>query len=254
MVRDPKRATGKRTTQERGGRTIRRWLDKGGPRISAVLLAAGTSSRFAGTKQLAMVDDKTTLVGRAVDMLKRSRVGRIVVVLGNQYEEVREGLGDLGERVRVVVNPGFKSGLSSSLKTGLMAVSEDSDALVIALADQPLVTSQLIDEIISRFLETGCAVVTASTGDLVTPPVLLDRSLFGDLSALEGDVGAKQIILKHTPFERVEVERDTLLDVDTRQDLEKARKKLGRLSRRNRTRTRRALARDERARSPPSSE
>jgi len=226
MTGKPKRATGKSPTRDEAGRVSRRWLDTGGPRISAVLLAAGASRRFGGTKQLAMVNE-TAMVGRAVQMLERSRADRIAVVLGNRSEEVRERLGDLGARVIVVVNTDFESGLSSSLRAGLGAVSEGSDAIVIALADQPLVTSQLIDEIISRFLETGSAVVAASTGDLVAPPVLLDRSLFGDLSALEGDVGAKQIILKHTPFERVEVEGDTLLDVDTRLDLEKAKKKLG---------------------------
>lgn len=253
MMKKPGGAKARSAAPESSGRTAFRWMKAGGPHISAVLLAAGSSSRFGGVKQLALIDGKTTLVGRAVAMLKRSKVESIVVVLGNRSEEVRERMGKLGTGVRVMANEEFRSGLSSSLKAGLMASPEDSDAIVVALADQPLVTSELIDEIVSRYLETGCPVVTASSGDLVSPPVLLDRSLYGDLLALEGDVGARQIILKHAPFERVEVERDALLDVDTQADIQRAREKLALLRGSPRTRSRRSPAVRARGRARPSS-
>lgn len=88
-------------------------------RISAVVLAAGMSSRFGGTKQLARIGPRGSLVERAVAILKGSRVDDIVVVVGNRSEEVSAKLGRLDGRLRVVVNPAFKTGLSSSLRVGV---------------------------------------------------------------------------------------------------------------------------------------
>ena len=253
MRRIPQRAEGRSAAGEKAGPSTRRGLNATRPHISAVLLAAGSSSRFGSIKQLAIIDSNATLVERAVAMLKRSKIDSIVVVLGNRSAEVRERLGNLGARVRVVVNPDFRRGLSTSLKAGIRASLEDSDAVVVALADQPLVTSQLIDKIISRYLVTRCAVVTASAGDLISPPALFDRSIYGDLLVLRGDVGAKPVIMKHKPFERVEVERDTLLDVDTKSDIEIAKEKLTLLEARPRSRNRKGPATGARARAHPSS-
>jgi molybdenum cofactor cytidylyltransferase len=213
-------------TDEAGGRRSRLRPGARSPRISAVLLAAGSSTRFGDTKQLALIDADATMIERAVETLKRSRVEKVVVVLGSRSKEIRERLRGVAEGVLFVENPEFRSGLSSSLKAGLRATSQESDAVVVALADQPLVTSRLVDAVISRYLDTRCAVVTASSGDVISPPALFDRSVFGELMALQGDVGARQVILDHAPFERVEVDRDELIDVDTKTDMEKARKRL----------------------------
>jgi molybdenum cofactor cytidylyltransferase len=223
-------------------------------RIAAVLLAAGAASRFGTAKQLALIDEETTLVERALETLKRSQVDSIVVVLGNKSDEAKERLGRLGERVRVALNPQFRSGLSSSLKVGVKEVADESDALVVALADQPLVNTKLIDDLIRRYRTTGNSIVTASSGDLVTPPALFDKSLYAHLLALKGDVGARAVILSHPGFERVEVERDVLLDVDTEQDIKKAREKVSLLSRSPGREIRRAQARGGHARARPSSD
>ncbi|MDA4123495.1 MAG: nucleotidyltransferase family protein [Thaumarchaeota archaeon] len=191
-------------------------------RISAVLLAAGTSSRFGGTKQLARIDPRGSLIERAVATLKSSRVDHIVVVVGNRSEEVSAKLGRQDRRLRVVVNPAFKTGLSSSLRVGVKA-AEKSDAIVIVLADQPLVDSQLIDDIIERHEKTGNPIVVSASGELVSPPALFHRSVYDELQGLEGDVGARPVILSHPGFERVEVDRGTLLDVDTKSDIQRAR-------------------------------
>jgi len=191
------------------------------PFVSGLLLAAGTSSRFGGVKQLAELDGKA-LVERASKMLERSSVDEVVVVLGHAAPEVRNRLGD--SRVRVVLNPEFKRGLSSSLKLGVRSLDGRSDAVVVCLADQPFVTSELVDRLIAKFSQTGADAIASVSGELVSPPVLLSRNLYGQVAELEGDKGAKAIVMGQEDFEKVEVEKETLLDIDTEAQLANARK------------------------------
>jgi len=192
----------------------------GGTLVSAILLAAGLSSRFGKAKQLAEFEG-TPLVGRAVAMLERSPVGEIVVVVGHRAAEVARELA--GTRARTVVNEDYETGLGSSLKAGVGALSGESRAVVVCLADQPFVTAELIGRIVSRHRQTGADVVASFSGGLVTPPVLFSSRLYGEMEELRGDRGAKFIIEKHPDFEKVDVELDVLLDVDTEEDLKRAR-------------------------------
>ena len=98
---------------------------------------------------------------------------------------------------------------------------------MVCLADQPFVTEELIGRIVSRYRQTGADVVASVSEGLVTPPVLFSSRLYGEMAQLSGDKGAKFIIERHRGFERVDVEPDILLDVDTEQDLERARSILG---------------------------
>jgi len=204
-------------------------------RVSVLLLAAGSSTRFGGNKMLASFDGGT-LVERALATLRRTRADDIVVVLGSYSGKIRTKL--IGSGFRVVVNSRFRAGLSTSLRAGLKALGRDTYAVVVVLADQPFVTAELVDELIDRYLEKGCEVVTSSSGGLVSPPVLFASTVFREIEALEGDVGAKSVVMRHSDAERVEVDPDRLLDVDTAEDIERARQLLSRRSRRPRARAR----------------
>jgi molybdenum cofactor cytidylyltransferase len=193
----------------------------GGGLVSAILLAAGLSSRFGGrAKQLAELEG-TTLVSRGVATLERSPVGEIVLVVGHRAAEV--GRAVEGTSAKVVVNENYETGLGSSLKVGVGALSGESSAVVVCLADQPFVTSELIGRIVSRRRSTGADVVASFSGGLVTPPVLFSSRLYGEMAELRGDRGARFIIERHPGFEKIEVEPDVLLDVDTEEDLGRAR-------------------------------
>ena len=220
--------------------------------VSAVLLAAGASNRFGGGKQLASLDDHTTLAGRALETLRHSTVDSIFLVLGHRSHDVLKSLGPLERRIVVVTNSRFSEGLSSSLKVGVRAAAPRSDAVVVALADQPFVTPELIDDIIDRHRKTGRAVASVTPDGLITPPMLLDKALFGEVMELQGDLGAKSVVLRHEPFERVDVEPDALMDVDTPTDLEVARERWNLSSGARALRARRDLGAGSRARAPPS--
>ncbi len=158
---------------------------------------------------------------RAARTLRRSGVDEVVVVLGFEAGKVLRRLGDKG--LRVVLNPGFDSGLSSSLRMGVQSLDRRSEAVVVCLADQPLVTPVLLDNIIRRFVHTRASAIAACSGTIVSPPMLLARSLYEQVGRLTGDKGAKALAMSQPTFQKVEVDPDTLLDVDTERSLAKAR-------------------------------
>lgn len=189
---------------------------------SAVLLAAGVSSRFLGTKQLALIRGKT-LVERALDAIPRE-VRETIVVLGYEASAIAEAIG-VREGVVVVVNPNYRAGMGGSIRTGVRAVGSDAEGAMVLLSDQPFVTRPLLRRMLREFEKRGArGIVAASSGGLVSPPAIFSRKYFRELAALRGDQGARSVIGKNTKdvtFVRVRSKR-TLADIDTRDDLEAA--------------------------------
>jgi len=186
-----------------------------GPRIAALLLAAGQSLRMGTNKLLAEIDGRP-MVARTAQRLLSSHARPIVAVLGNEADAVDAALGRLPvERVR---NPNFAEGLSTSLKGGLAALPPDIDGVVVCLGDMPLVTGRDLDRLIAAFnpLEGRSIIVPTRRGKRGNP-VLWARRFFPDMAELAGDVGAKHLIGEHADLV-CEVEMDSdgvLVDVDT---------------------------------------
>jgi molybdenum cofactor cytidylyltransferase len=198
-----------------------------GPRIAALLLAAGRSTRMGGPNKLLEPIDGTPMVARTATRLLSSRARPVVAVLGNQADEIDRALGKLPvERVR---NPSFAEGLSTSLKFGLAALPNDIDGAVVCLGDMPLITGRDIDRLIAAFnpLE-GRAIVVPTRRGKRGNPVLWARRFFAEMAELAGDVGAKHLIGEHAELV-CEVEMDTdgvLVDIDTPEALAEFRGKI----------------------------
>lgn len=190
---------------------------------SAIVLAAGTSSRFRGAKQLAALSGRP-LVRRSVEAIPRVGVRETLVVVGFMAREIEEALGP---GVRVVLNPRFRDGMSSSIRAGVQAVSRRAPGALIVLADQPFVTTRLLERLLVAFEARG-GIVAAAQGELVSPPAVFSKRYFPELMALTGDKGARSVIDRHpSELTRVEVRSPrALLDIDTRGDLEAARRLL----------------------------
>jgi len=190
---------------------------------SAVLLAAGASSRFLGTKQLAQIGGKT-LVERALDAVP-AEVRETVVVLGHEAAAVATALG-VRKGVAVVVNADYSAGMGGSIRAGIQAVASGADGAMILLADQPFVSRPLLRRMLREFEAGGArGIVAAARGDLVSPPAIFPRKYFGELAGLRGDQGARSVIERHArgvTLVRVRSRR-TLTDIDTRDDFETAR-------------------------------
>jgi molybdenum cofactor cytidylyltransferase len=197
-----------------------------GPRIAALLLAAGKSSRMGSNKMLEEVDGRP-MVARTAQRLLASRARPIIAVLGNQADDVNAALGKLPiERVR---NPDFADGLSTSLKRGLAALPAENDGVVVCLADMPLIAGRDLDRLIAAFnpLEGRAIIVPIRHGKRGNP-VLWARRFVPEMMALGGDQGARKLIEAHADLvAEVEMDNDAvLIDIDTPQALAELREKV----------------------------
>ncbi|HET8638535.1 MAG TPA: nucleotidyltransferase family protein, partial [Acidobacteriaceae bacterium] len=128
-------------------------------RVSAVVLAAGRSSRMGEAKQLLRVGEQTMLE-RTLENVRASRVDEVALVLGASADEIRWAIpASLLEGVRVVVNEDYASGMASSLRAGLAAVDPESNGALIVLADQPLVRPETMNEIVERYCGSDAEIV-----------------------------------------------------------------------------------------------
>jgi len=186
-----------------------------GPRIAALLLAAGQSRRMGSNKLLAEIDGRP-MVARTAQRLLSSRARPIIAVLGNQADEVDAALGRLP--VLRVRNPAFAEGLSTSLKRGVAALPPETDGVIVCLGDMPLVAGRDLDRLIAAFnpLEGRAIIVPTRRGKRGNPVLWASRFL-PEMAELAGDVGAKHLIGEHADLV-CEVEMDSdgiLVDADT---------------------------------------
>jgi molybdenum cofactor cytidylyltransferase len=188
--------------------------------ISGVVLAAGTGSRFGGTKQIVVVDGKP-LAQHAIDALSEAGVDEIVVVTGHDAVAVASAI-TLPGNARIVWNKAYRDGQSTSLAAALHSLDDGSEAAVILMADQPGVTADVIRSLISRFRATRKQVVRAMYQN-GPGPSLLSREIYAEAGHLHGDVGARILIASHHEWvEEVPVDGVTPRDIDLSADLEGA--------------------------------
>jgi molybdenum cofactor cytidylyltransferase len=200
---------------------------QGASGVAAVVLAAGNARRFGGAqKLLAEVPDGGTgdrsLVRRAVIELQRGGLDRLIVVIGRDGDRVRERL--IGLELEIVSNAAYEEGMSSSLRTGVRAALErwsDIEGILIALGDQPLTDDRILPRLLTAF-------GTGSVAPIVAPryrgvrgnPVLFSREVAGELLAVTGDRGAREVVERDSSrVLQVDLDCEAPLDVDTPEDL-----------------------------------
>ena len=186
------------------------------PKIAALVLAAGRSSRMGSRNKLLEPIDGKAMVRRVVEAIMASDVGRVVVVTGHQADQVRAALAGLD--VAFAHNPDFADGLSTSLRVGTRALPPDVDGLLVCLGDMPDTRKADIDRLISAFnpLEGRSICVPTHDGKRGNP-VLWAARFIPEMAELKGDVGARHLIGTHAE-EVCEVAVDqpgVLIDLDT---------------------------------------
>jgi molybdenum cofactor cytidylyltransferase len=188
--------------------------------ITAIVPAAGLSSRMGQNKLLMRFGNKS-LIEHAVDTLTASNVTEIVVVLGHEANEIRNQLE--GKQVRFVENRNYREGLSTSVRVGMAAVLKGADAIMIYLADQPLLESDEIKRVIQAFADAkreGKSIVVPFFGNRRGNPVILDASYREMAFDIAGDAGCRRIIKRHPEqVFAIRMETDHVVrDVDTPED------------------------------------
>ena len=186
--------------------------------ISGIVLAAGTGSRFGGTKQLTVVAGKP-MAQHAVDALADAGVDELLVITGHDADAVERGVA-LPPAGRFIRNAEHRKGQSTSLAAAFHDVDPDSQAAVILMADQPGVGSDVVRALVTRFLKTRKQIVRAAYRD-GPGPALLSREIYAEAGHLHGDVGARVLMASHPDWvEEVAIDADVPRDVDTPEDLD----------------------------------
>jgi molybdenum cofactor cytidylyltransferase len=191
--------------------------------ITAIVPAAGMSTRMGQNKLLLTYKGKS-LIAHAVDTLLASAIDSIVVVLGYEAEKVRQQVG--GKPVTLVENPSYRDGMSTSIRAGLQALPCQSNAVMIYLADQPLLEPEDVNRLIRAFAEAR-----NNNKSIVVPffhgqrgnPVIIDSSYREAILGVRGDVGCKRIIERNPDSVfTVEMETDHVVrDVDSMVDYQR---------------------------------
>lgn len=194
------------------------------PRIEAVILAAGESSRFGSTpKQLAKING-TYLLDSVIAAAVKAGFAKPNVVLGAYQQEITRKSKML-EKCRTIYNPHWPNGMSTSITTALASIDADSAGAVFLLADQPLLSSTLLQEMTDKFIDKKPDVLYPEYKGMRGNPVIISSKIFPRLMEITGDTGGRFL------FQRDDIalyrfttdEQSCILDIDTADDLEQVR-------------------------------
>ena len=206
-------------------------------RVGLLLLAAGSSTRMGDNKMLLEIDGQTVLrraAGSAVD----AGLDPVLVVTGHQSEHAEAQVASLG--CRTVFNPDHESGIHTSVRAGIDVLAggidvlrgvvdgrtrravdngNSVDAVVIMLADMPLVTATMLRKLVARYRGADAPlVISRYGGEVKAPPMLYDRSLFGELRVMKQRCG-REVVKRHRDEALVmEWPIEALADIDTPDD------------------------------------
>jgi molybdenum cofactor cytidylyltransferase len=174
-----------------------------------------------GQNKLFMDLEGETLVRRVVGRASKAGFDPLIVVLGHEADRVQRALEGLS--YRPVFNPEYARGVNSSLRAGIQAVSEtQARAAVVVLADMPFVTTAMIETLIEKYRRSEAPLVISDYNGVNAPPMLYDRSLFGELAASEGQGCGKHVVKRHRhQAESASWPVEALMDLDAPEDYER---------------------------------
>lgn len=185
--------------------------------VYAIVLAAGTASRFGATKQVAEFGGEP-MVRRCLDAAGDACGEQTVLLVGHDWQSVVSACEPT--RSRIERNDRYEEGLGTSIACGVQSVRTRADAVIIMLADQPLVTADHLQDLINTWGGEPNEIVTTSFSETQGPPTLFASGCFDELCALTGDTGGRKLfddqrfVLTAVPFEPAAIDIDTPDDLD----------------------------------------
>lgn len=189
--------------------------------IGTIVLAAGSSSRMGRSKQLLEINGESLLC-RCVKIALTANPDNIVVVLGANEKPHRDVIAHLP--VKIVSNHYWKTGMGSSIKTGLNFLLQSGielDAVIILVCDQPSLSAEHLQRMIDTFNGTQKPIIASAYANSKGVPVLFGRSFFSNLLLLGDDQGAKKLVQQFPDrVEHVDFPQGAN-DLDTEEDFQK---------------------------------
>jgi molybdenum cofactor cytidylyltransferase len=191
---------------------------------AGVVMAAGASRRFGSSKQLLSWRGRT-LLEIALEAALNSQLHRVVLVLGHHFADTLAAVARLVDhpRLNIIENKAYRFGQSQSLQAGLSIVRHAYPSVMFLPADQPLMTSSLLDQLLNRYWASDKDIGVPFAGGQAANPTIFSQHFYPDLLQLRGDVGGREIIRRSTEHViRIDLEDPIcLMDIDTPADLEK---------------------------------
>jgi molybdenum cofactor cytidylyltransferase len=191
-----------------------------GRRVAALVLAAGSSRRMAGSNKLLQPVAGVPMVRRAANAALASRCAGVIVVTGFAADAVRQSLAGLD--LAFAHNAAHETGMASSLRAGLQALPADTDAVVVVLGDMPCIDAGHIDRLVAAFDPRRGNIVVPMKDGRRGNPILWPRAFFAEMQQVQGDVGARELLQRHADrIDSVACDDEAIFaDVDTPAALE----------------------------------
>ncbi|MDW3647451.1 MAG: nucleotidyltransferase family protein [Bacteroidia bacterium] len=185
-------------------------------KISAIILAAGSSSRLGRAKQLLKYKNKS-FIQQLIDKLEKAGISKPITVLGARFEKISQHIKDTQINTRIVENPKWKEGMSSSLIAGINSLEKEVDGVLICLSDQPLIPLSHYQQLLDSFKENQ-KLITSLYQKSVGVPAVIPQIYFQEILQLEGKAGAKYILKKYQKESILIPCEEAGWDVDTDED------------------------------------
>lgn len=191
--------------------------------VTAIILAAGESRRM-GKAKLLLPWGETTVLGQTLHQLQASQVEHLLLVSGHRAAEVEAIAANAG--ARVVHNEAYAEGeMLSSLQVGLRHLEDGIEAVLVVLADQPLIEPAIVDRLLKAYEARQGTLIAPSYQGKRGNPVLIDRRYFAELLALPWGQAPRTLLRRHpAELHLVAVDSPTvLLDLDRPEEYERHR-------------------------------
>ena len=161
--------------------------------ISAILLAAGQSKRMKGKNKLLLKYKRKTLINRVLKSLIKSKVNKIIIVLGHEGRKIKK-IALKSKKIIFVFNSNYAKGISTSIKCGIKKISKKNIGFLITHADMPLVSKTILNTLCSALKIKNKEIFVPIYKKKVGNPLAFKYSMIKSLKKIKGDRGAKKLI------------------------------------------------------------
>lgn len=165
------------------------------PKIAAIILAAGSSERMGSIKQI-LPWKQTTLLGNCIEQALASEVDEVFVVLGSNYKLISEEIENYN--ITILNNKNWSQGMGSSISFAMDFMAKKNmnfDGVLVLLIDQPLIDVNYLNVLINKFVNKY--IIASKYKNRIGVPAIFSSKYFNELRQLNGDIGARDLILKH---------------------------------------------------------